>query len=83
MYDAFDEVDKLAIKHKKAAEAHDELDNIDIYDKIAPDQLGDVMAEMAGKNVDNLTDAQRREYYKKAQSYLTDFIKIDRTKNSC
>ena len=80
MYDAYDEVDQLAIKHKKAAEAHDELDNIDIYDKIAPDQLGDVMAEMAGKNVDNLTDAQRREYYKKAQAYLDDFIKIKRTK---
>jgi len=82
MYDAYDEVDQLAIKHKKAAEAHDELDNIDIYDKIAPDQLGDVMAEMAGKNVDNLTDAQRREYYKKAQAYLDDFIKIKRTKTA-
>ena len=82
MYDAYDEVDQLAIKHKKAAEAHDELDNIDIYDKIAPDQLGDVMAEMAGKNVDNLTDAQRREYYKKAQAYLNDFIKIKRTKTA-
>ena len=82
MYDAFDEVDKLAIKHKKAAEAHDELDNIDIYDKIAPDQLADVMAEMEGKNVDKLTDAQRREYYKKAQAYLNDFIKIKRTKTA-
>jgi hypothetical protein len=82
MYDAYDEVDQLAIKHKKAAKAHDELDNIDIYDKIAPDQLGDVMAEMDGKNVDNLTDAQRREYYKKAQAYLNDFIKIKRTKTA-
>ena len=78
MYDKNDEYDKLVIKHKKAAEAHDELDNIDIYDKIAPDQLGDVMAEMEGKNVDKLTDAQRREYYKKAQAYLNDFIKIKR-----
>jgi hypothetical protein len=82
MYDKNDEYDKLVIKHKKAAEAHDELDNIDIYDKIAPDQLGDVMAEMEGKNVDKLTDAQRREYYKKAQSYLTDFIKVDRTRRA-
>jgi len=82
MYDKNDEYDKLVIKHKKAAEAHDQLDNIDIYDKIAPDQLGEVIAEMEGKNIDRLTDAQRREYYKIAQSYLTDFIKIDRTRRA-
>ena len=77
-----EEYNKLIKKHKKAAEAHDQLDNIDIYDKIAPDQLGEVIAEMAGKNVDTLTDAQRREYYKKAQAYLNDFIKIKRTKTA-
>ena len=81
-YDKNEEYDKLVAKHKKAAEAHDELDNIDIYDKIAPDQLGEVIAEMSGKNVDRLTDAQRREYYKLAQSYLTDFIKVDRTRKA-
>ena len=81
-YDKNEEYDKLVAKHKKAAEAHDELDNIDIYDKIAPDQLGEVIAEMSGKNVDSLTDAQRREYYKIAQSYLTDFIKVDRTRRA-
>jgi hypothetical protein len=81
-YDKEEEYNKLIIKHKKAAEAHDELDNINIYDKIAPDQLGDVMAEMAGKNVDTLTDAQRRKYYTEAQTYLTDFIKIDRTRRA-
>jgi len=81
-YDKNEEYDKLVAKHKKAAEAHDQLDNIDIYDKIAPDQLGEVIAEMSGKNVDRLTDAQRREYYKLAQSYLTDFIKVDRTRKA-
>jgi len=81
-YDKEEEYNKVIIKHKKAAEAHDELDNINIYDKIAPDQLGDVMAEMAGKNVDTLTDAQRRKYYTEAQTYLTDFIKIDRTRRA-
>jgi len=81
-YDKEEEYNKLIKKYKKAAEAHDELDNINIYDKIAPDQLGDVMAEMAGKNVDTLTDAQRRKYYTEAQTYLTDFIKIDRTRRA-
>ena len=81
-YDKNEEYDKLVAKHKKAAEAHDQLDNIDICDKIAPDQLGEVIAEMSGKNVDRLTDAQRREYYKLAQSYLTDFIKVDRTRKA-
>jgi len=81
-YDKDEEYNKLIVKHKKAAEAHDQLDNIDIYDKIAPDQLGDVIAEMAGKNVDTLTDAQRRKYYTEAQTYLTDFIKIDRTRRA-
>ena len=81
-YDKDQEYNKLLTKHKKAAEAHDQLDNIDIYDKIAPDQLGEVIAEMSGKNVDSLTDAQRREYYKIAQSYLTDFIKVDRTRRA-
>jgi len=81
-YDKNEEYNKLIKKHKKAAEAHDQLDNIDIYDKIAPDQLGEVIAEMAGKNVDTLTDAQRRKYYTEAQSYLTDFIKIDRTRRA-
>ena len=80
MYDAFDEMDKLTIKHKKAAEAHDQLDLIDVYDKIASNQLAEVMAEMDGKNLDNLTNAQSMEYYKKAQAYLDDFIKIKRTK---
>ena len=81
-YDKNEEYNKLIKKHKKAAEAHDQLDNIDIYDKIAPDQLGEVIAEMAGKNVDKLTDAQRRKYYIEAQTYLTDFIKIDRTRRA-
>jgi len=81
-YDKDEEYNKLIVKHKKAAEAHDQLDNINIYDKIAPDQLGDVIAEMAGKNVDTLTDAQRRKYYTEAQTYLTDFIKIDRTRRA-
>ena len=79
-YDTEEEFTKVMNKHKRAAKAHDELPSIDIYDKIAPDQLGEVMAEMAGKNVDKLTDAQRREYYKKAQTYLSEFIKVNRTR---
>jgi hypothetical protein len=81
-YDKDEEFNKLLTKHKRAAEAHDQLDNIDIYDKIAPDQLGEVIAEMAGKNIDRLTDAQRRKYYTEAQAYLIDFIKIDRTRRA-
>jgi hypothetical protein len=78
-YDVRDEFDKLKSKHKNAAAAHDELININIYDKIAPDQLAEVMADMKGKDFSNLSQKQQMEYYKKAQNYIDDLRRIDRT----
>ena len=78
-YDVRDEFDKLKSKHKNAAAAHDELTNINIYDKIAPDQLAEVMADMKGKDFSSLSQKQQMEYYKKAQNYIDDLRRIDRT----
>ena len=78
-YDVRDEFDKLKSKHKIAAAAHDELPSIDLYDKIAADQLAEVMAEMKGKDFFNLSQKQQMEYYKKAQNYIDDLRRIDRT----
>ena len=77
-YDAMEEANKLSLKHKEAAYAFDEIQPIDIYDKIAPDRVAEVMAEIKGKDYYDLSQKQQSELYKKAQNYLNDYIKIDR-----
>ena len=77
-YDAMDEANKLSLKHKEAAYAFDEIQPIDIYDKIAPDRVAEVMAEIKGKDYYDLSQKQQSELYKKAQSFLDDYKKIDR-----
>jgi hypothetical protein len=77
-YDAMEEANKLSLKHKEAAYAFDQIQPIDIYDKIAPDRVAEVMAEIKGKDYYNLTQKQQSELYKKAQNYLDEYIKIDR-----
>ena len=37
------------------------------------------MADMKGKNFYNLSQKQQMEYYKKAQNYIDDLRRIDRT----
>lgn len=78
-YDVREEFDKLKTKHKIAAAAHDELPSIDLYDKISPDRLAEVMAEMKGKDFFDLPQKQKSDYYKKAQNYIDDLRRIDRT----
>jgi hypothetical protein len=78
-YDAREEFDKLKSKHKIAAAAHDELPSIDLYDKISADRLAEVMAEMKGKDLFDLPQKQQSDYYKKAQNYIDDLRRIDRT----
>jgi hypothetical protein len=77
-YDAMDAANKLSLKHKEAAYAFDQIQPIDIYDKIAPDRVAEVMAEIKGKDYYSLTQKQQSELYKKAQNYLDEYIKIDR-----
>jgi hypothetical protein len=78
-YDAREEFDKLKSKHKDASAAHDELPSIDLYDKISADRLAEVMAEMKGKDLFDLPQKQQSDYYKKAQNYIDDLRRIDRT----
>ena len=77
-YDAMEEANKLNLKHKEAAYAFDEIQPIDIYDKIAPDRVAEVMAEIKGKDYADLSQKQQLELYRKAQSFLDDYKKIDR-----
>jgi hypothetical protein len=77
-YDAMEEANKLSLKHKEAAYAFDEIQPIDIYDKIAPDRVAEIMAEIKGKDYYDLSKKQQSELYKKAQSFLDDYKKIDR-----
>jgi hypothetical protein len=77
-YDAMEEANKLTLKHKEAAYAFDQIQPIDIYDKIAPDRVAEVMAEIKGKDYYGLSQKQQLELYRKAQSFLDDYIKIDR-----
>jgi len=77
-YDAMEEADKLTLKHKEAAYAFDQIQPINIYDKIAPDRVAEVMAEIKGKDYYDLSQKQQLELYRKAQSFLDEYIKIDR-----
>ena len=77
-YDAMEKANKLTLKHKEAAYAFDQIQPIDIYDKIAPDRVAEVMAEIKGKDYYGLSQKQQLELYRKAQSFLDDYIKIDR-----
>ena len=77
-YDAMEEANKLTLKHKEAAYAFDQIQPINIYDKIAPDRVAEVMAEIKGKDYYDLSQKQQLELYRKAQSFLDEYIKIDR-----
>jgi len=64
-------VEDLKNKHKDAFNAHDQI-RVDIGDKIAPDMIAESMAEMKGKNYDNLSQKEQLGFYKKALAYVDD-----------
>jgi hypothetical protein len=64
--------DDLKIKHKDAFEAHDQIFNVDINDKIAPDMIAESMAETKGKDYFNLSQEEQSNLYKKALAYVDD-----------
>jgi hypothetical protein len=64
--------DDLKIKHKDAFEAHNQIFNVDINDKIAPDMIAESMAETKGKDYFNLSQEEQSNLYKKALAYVDD-----------
>jgi hypothetical protein len=71
-------VDDLKAKHKEAFKAHDQIFNVDINDKIAPDMIAESMAEMKGKDYFSLSQKQQSDLYKKALAYVEDVRMIKR-----
>jgi len=67
-----DTVEGLRNKHKDAFEAHDQIFNVDINDKIAPDMIAESMAEMKGKDYFSLSQKEQSDLYKKALAYVDD-----------
>ena len=65
-------IDDLKTKHKDAFEAHDQIFNVDINDKIAPDMIAESMAEKKGKDYFNLSQEEQSNLYKKALAYVDD-----------
>jgi len=64
--------DDLKVKHKDAFNAHDQIFNVDINDKIAPDMIAESMAEMKGKDYFSLSQKEQSDLYKKALAYVED-----------
>jgi hypothetical protein len=64
--------DDLKVKHKEAFKAHDQIFNVDINDKIAPDMIAESMAEMKGKDYFSLSQKEQSDLYKKALAYVDD-----------
>jgi hypothetical protein len=64
--------DDLKIKHKDAFEAHNQIFNVDINDKIAPDMIAESMAETKGKDYFNLSQEEQSNLYKKVLAYVDD-----------
>jgi len=67
-----DAVEGLRNKHKDAFEAHDQIFNVDINDKIAPDMIAESMAETKGKDYFSLSQKEQSDLYKKALAYVDD-----------
>jgi hypothetical protein len=65
-------IDDLKTKHKDAFEAHDQIFNVDINDKIAPDMIAESMAETRGKDYFSLSQEEQSNLYKKALAYIDD-----------
>jgi len=65
-------IDNLKTKHKDAFEAHDQIFNVDINDKIAPDMIAESMAETKGKDYFSLSQKEQSDLYKKALAYVDD-----------
>jgi hypothetical protein len=65
-------VEDLQFKHKEAFKAHDQIFNVDINDKIAPDMIAESMAEMKGKDYFSLSQKEQSDLYKKALAYVDD-----------
>ena len=65
-------VEDLQFKHKDAFKAHDQIFNVDINDKIAPDMIAESMAEMKGKDYFGLSQKEQSDLYKKALAYVDD-----------
>jgi hypothetical protein len=65
-------IDDLKTKHKDAFEAHDQIFNVDINDKIAPDMIAESMAETKGKDYFSLSQEEQSNLYKKALAYVDD-----------
>jgi hypothetical protein len=64
--------DDLKVKHKEAFKAHDQIFNVDINDKIAPDMIAESMAEIKGKDYFSLSQKEQSDFYKKALAYVDD-----------
>ena len=64
--------DDLKAKHKEAFKAHDQIFNVDINDKIAPDMIAESMAEIKGKDYFSLSQKEQTDLYKKALAYVDD-----------
>ena len=58
-------VEDLQFKHKDAFKAHDQIFNVDINDKIAPDMIAESMAEIKGKDYFSLSQKEQSNLYKK------------------
>ena len=67
-----DVVEGLKNKHKEAFKAHDQIFNVDINDKIAPDMIAESMAEIKGKDYFSLSQKEQSNLYKKALAYVDD-----------
>jgi hypothetical protein len=65
-------VEDLQFKHKDAFKAHDQIFNVDINDKIAPDMIAESMAEIKGKDYFSLSQKEQSDLYKKALAYVDD-----------
>ena len=65
-------VEDLQFKHKDAFKAHDQIFNVDINDKIAPDMIAESMAEIKGKDYFSLSQKEQSNLYKKALAYVDD-----------
>jgi hypothetical protein len=65
-------IDDLKTKHKDAFEAHNQIFNVDINDKIAPDMIAESMAETRGKDYFSLSQEEQSNLYKKALAYVDD-----------
>jgi len=75
-------VEDLQFKHKEAFKAHDQIFNVDINDKIAPDMIAESMAEMKGKDYFSLSQKEQSDLYKKALAYVDDVRMIKRQNKS-